>query len=120
MSLHDITWIILAVLAVVAVIVTKFLVPYLKSKMTTEQWKQLVEKTALITKWVTTAVNAAEIFFKGIGLGADKNSYVLAFVRTLCEKFGITFDEEVVKAEIEEVGQDLGLWGVAKDETTPE
>jgi hypothetical protein len=116
----NITWIIVGVLSVVSVVITYFVIPYLKSKKTTEEWVQIVEKANLVTKWIITAVNAAEMFFKGVGLGAEKNSYVLAFVKTLCEKFGMTFDEDVVSAEIEEVGQDLGLWGVAKNETDPE
>lgn len=120
MNMNNITWIILGIMSVASVVITYFIIPYLKSKKTTEEWNQIVEKAKLVTKWITTAVNAAEIFFKGVGLGAEKNSYVLAFVRMLCEKVGITFDEEVVAAEIEEVGQDLGLWGAYKDETQPE
>ena len=115
--MNDITWILLGIIALVSVIMTYFVIPYLKSKKTTEEWIQIVEKANTVTKWITTAIQAAEIFFKGIGLGADKNAWVLSFVRTLCERVGITFDEDIVTAEIEEVGQDLGLWGVGKDET---
>ena len=41
---------------------------------------------------------------------------MLDFVKSLCEKYNITFDAETVKAEIEEVGQDLGLWEAKKTE----
>jgi endonuclease III len=113
---NDITWILLGIIAAVSVVITYFVIPYLKSKKTTEEWAQIVEKAKTVTKWITTAISAAEIFFKGVGLGLEKNTWVLAFVRTLCEKFGITFDEDVVAAEIEEVGQDLGLWTASKTE----
>ena len=73
-------------------------------------------KAKQVTSWVTTAIKAAEIFFAGTGLGGEKNIYVLDFVKSLCEKYNITFDAEAVKAEIEEVGQDLGLWEAKKTE----
>ncbi len=118
--MNDITWVLLGIIALVSVVITYFVIPYLKSKKTTEEWVQIVEKAKTVTKWITTAIQAAEVFFKGIGLGGEKHAWVLAFVRTMCERFGITFDEDIVTAEIEEVGQDLGLWGVYKDEAKPE
>lgn len=114
--MNDITWIILGVLAALAVIATKLVIPYIKSKTIAEDWAVLVAKTKQVTSWVTTAIKAAEIFFAGTGLGGEKNLYVLDFVKSLCEKYNITFDAETVKAEIEEIGQDLGLWEAKKTE----
>jgi len=116
----DITKVVVAVIGLLSVIVTYVVVPLIKAKKTTEEWNQIVEKTALITKWIVTGVNAAEMFFKVAGSGEEKNSYVLDFVEKKCEELGITFDVDAVKAEIEEVGQDLGLWGVTKDEAKSE
>lgn len=116
----DITKVIVALIGLLSVIVTYVVVPLIKAKKTTEEVSQLAEKTALITKWIVTAVNAAEIFFKAAGSGEEKNSYVLDFIEKKCEELGITFDIDAVKAEIEEVGQDFNLWGVTKDEVKPE
>ena len=116
----DITWIILGIIAVILSVGLKLVVPYWKSKKTAEEWAVIVEKTATITKWIITGVKAAEMFFAGSGLGEQKNGYVLAFVKSLCEKVGMTFNEDAVAAEIEEVGQDLGLWGVDKNEVKSE
>ena len=114
--MNDITWIILGVLAALTVIATKLVIPYIKSKTSATDWAVLVAKAKQVTSWITTAIKAAEIFFVGTGLGGEKNLYVLDFVKSLCEKYNITFDAEVVKAEIEEVGQDLGLWEAKKTE----
>lgn len=109
--MNDITWIILSVITILLTIVTSFVIPYLKSKQSSAEWSETVSKAETVVGWVTTAVKAAEIFFKGTGLGSEKNSYVLSFVRTLCETYNITFNSDEVAAKIEEVGQDLGLWG---------
>lgn len=114
--MNDITWIILGVLAALTVIATKLVIPYVKSKTSLADWNILVSKTKQVTTWITTAIKAAEMFFAGTGLGTEKNLYVLTFVKALCEKFNVTFDENIVKAEIEEVGQDLGLWEAKKTE----
>ena len=114
--MNDITWIILGVLATLTVISTKLILPYIKSKTNAADWAILVAKAKQVTSWITTAIKAAEVFFVGTGLGSNKNAYVLEFVKSLCEKYNITFDTETVKAEIEEVGQDLGLWEAKKTE----
>ena len=114
--MNDITWIILGVLTALTVIAIKLVIPYIKSKTSAEDWAVLVSKAKQVTSWVTTAIKAAEIFFAGTGLGGEKNLYVLEFVRSLCEKYNITFDADAVKAEIEEIGQDLGLWEAKKVE----
>jgi len=116
----DITKIIISVIGLLSVIVTYVIVPMIKAKKTTEEVTQLAEKTALITKWVITAVNAAEMFFKAAGSGEEKNSYVLDFIEKKCEDLNVTFNADEVSAEIEEIGQNLGLWSVKKDEIKPE
>ena len=48
--MNDITWILVGIIAVVSVIITYFVIPYLKSKKTTEEWAQIVEKAKTVTK----------------------------------------------------------------------
>lgn len=79
----DLTPILQAIIAVVAVLITRYLIPYLKNKLTTDQ-------QAKLTAAIETAVNAAEQIFTDSGQGAAKKAYV---VELLKEK-GFTVDTE--------------------------
>lgn len=86
----DITPIVGAVVAVVCAVVTCVLIPYIKSKTTAEQQKE-------INAWVKIAVAAAEQIFAGSGRGEEKKEYV---VQWLMDR-GITVDAEKIDAMIE-------------------
>lgn len=90
----DITPIVEAVVAVVCAVVTCVLIPYIKSKTTTEQQKE-------INAWVKIAVAAAEQIYKG--RGEEKKEYVLAWLR----EHGVTVDEAKLDAMIEAAVYDL-------------
>ena len=92
----DITPIVEAVVAVVCAVVTCVLIPYIKSKTTTEQQKE-------INAWVKIAVAAAEQIYKGQGRGEEKKEYVLARLR----EHGVTVDEAKLDAMIEAAVYDL-------------
>ena len=85
----DYTEIIQAVLALVSVLITTFLIPLLKKKLS-------VEKLEELKKWVGIAVTAAEQLY-GSKAGQQKKDYVLSF---LLDK-GIVFDASEVAAMIE-------------------
>lgn len=85
----DYTEFIQALIALVSVIITTFLIPFLKKKLS-------VEKLEELKKWVGIAVNAAEQIY-GSETGQQKKDYVLTF---LLEK-GIVFDAAEVEALIE-------------------
>lgn len=86
----DITPIVEAVAAVLCAVVTCVLVPYIKSKTTTEQQKE-------INAWVKIAVTAAEQIYTGSGRGEEKKAYVLEWLRA----HGVTVDDEKLDAMIE-------------------
>lgn len=88
--MFDITPIIEAVAALIGVIITCVLIPYIKSKTTTEQQKE-------INAWVKIAVSAAEQLFTGSGRGEEKKAYVIAWLK----ERGITVDEAELDALIE-------------------
>jgi len=89
--IFDITPIIGAILALLGAVITYILVPWIKSKTTTEQ-------QAMINYWVTVAVQAAEMLHKeGSGRGEEKREYVIAFLK---EK-GFTVDETELRVMIE-------------------
>lgn len=92
----DVTPIINAVIALIAAIISIFVIPWLKTKTTEEQRKQLIA-------WIKIAVSAAEQIYNGPGRGEEKKQYVLDF---LSDK-GITIDDESVNAAIESAVQQL-------------
>lgn len=109
----DITPIIEAVIALAGVVVSCVLIPYIKSKTTTEQQKE-------INAWVKIAVSAAEQIYVGSGRGEEKKAYVIQWLRD----HGITVDESKLNALIESAvyeltnGEGLIIVEGATEETT--
>lgn len=92
----NITPIIEAVIALAGVIVSCVLIPYIKSKTTAEQQKE-------INAWVKIAVSAAEQIYKGSGRGEEKKAYVIQWLR----EHGVTVDEAKLDALIESAVYEL-------------
>ena len=86
----DITPIIEAIIALVSIIVTTVLIPFIKTKMTANQFSYL-------EGIVKTAVYAAEVLFDGDGRGAEKREYVENYVKKICEQHKMTFDATAVR-----------------------
>ncbi len=91
----DLTPIFQALIALVAALITAFLIPYIKTKMTAEQQKNLVQ-------WVEFAVLAAEQLY-GSGMGQEKKAYVLEFLR----QQGYTVDAAQLEVLIEGAVKEL-------------
>ena len=79
----DLTSIANAVIALIAEIITAFVIPWIRSKTTAAQFEK-------IKMWVTVAVEAAEQLYVGSGRGAEKKAYVVQFLQ---EK-GFTLDPD--------------------------
>ena len=94
--MFDITPIIEAILALVAVVITSIVIPYIKKRTTTEQQKELVA-------WVKIAVTAAEQIYVGTGRGPEKKLYV---VEWLADR-NITVDTNQIDALIESAVYEL-------------
>lgn len=86
----DITPVIEAVAALIAALITAFLVPYIKSRTSAQQQEE-------INAWVKIAVSAAEQIYSGSGRGAEKKAYVLNWLK----EHNITLDESKIDALIE-------------------
>lgn len=86
----NITPIVEAVVALIAALITAFVIPWIKQKIS----KEKLEK---ITMWVEIAVEAAEQFYTGSGRGAEKKAYVVEFLNTK----GYTLDPESLDNLIE-------------------
>lgn len=85
----DFTDIMEGVIAVLSAVVTTFLIPYIRQRLSEEKQKKLLF-------WVQTAVRAAEQLFGGKA-GQQKKEYVVAFLLSK----GIVFDVDEVTALIE-------------------
>lgn len=88
--MYDLTPIIEAVAALIGVVITCILVPFIRSKTTAEQQKE-------INAWAKIAVSAAEQIFKGSRRGEEKKQYVIAWLK----ERGFTVDENELDALIE-------------------
>ena len=94
----DITQLANAVIALICVIISTFLIPWIKSKASNE-------KLSSLTKWVEIAVNAAEQIYHGSGKGDEKLKYVMGFLNSK----GLNVDYTSVKAAIEAAVRRISL-----------
>lgn len=94
--MFDITVIIEAAFALIGVIITAIVIPFIKSKTTVAQQQA-------INSWVRIAVAAAEQIYVGSGRGVEKKAHVLSFLKSK----GITLDVETVDAMIESAVYEL-------------
>ena len=86
----DITFVVEAFITLLFAVITAFLVPWIKTKISNE-------KLAEISEWVVIAVQAAEMIYNQAGMGAKKKDYVEKF---LAEK-GFKLDTKSIDALIE-------------------
>lgn len=89
-TMVDLTPIITAVLTLIFSLITAFLIPYIKTKVSAEQF-------ATIKLWVQVAVQAAEMLYVGSGRGEEKKKYVIEFLNSK----GFTLNAEEIENLIE-------------------
>lgn len=97
----NITQILLGVIIIIGGLVSLFVIPYIRTHMTSEQ-------IAILTGIAQTVVYAAEKIF-GAKMGKDKLEYALKLAKSLLAKKGLEFDEDVIRAAIEAQVEQLGL-----------
>ena len=85
----DFTPIFEAIITIVSLLVTSFLIPYIKQKLSVEKYEDL-------KKWVSIGVKAAEQIY-GSKTAQEKKEYVVSFLKSK----GITFNIDEVSALIE-------------------
>lgn len=86
----DLTPVFQAAVALIAAVITVFVIPYIKGKTTEQQREQ-------VSNWVRVAVTAAEQLYTGSKKGTEKKAFVLNFLTEL----GLTVDEAALDALIE-------------------
>ena len=110
--MYDITPIIEAAGLLFATVITCVLVPYIKSKTTSEQQKE-------INAWVKIAVSAAEQIFNGSGRGGGTKGYAIAWIKEHGVKVDETELDALIEAAVYELNQGIiPIEGVTIETTT--
>lgn len=89
----DLTPIANAAITLATALITAFLIPYIKSRTTTEQQAQ-------IKAWVRIAVSAAEQIYNGPGRGAEKKEYVQGFLQSKGYKVDFDTLDTLIESEV--------------------
>lgn len=98
------TEIILAVISLIGVVLTGVIIPFIKSKLNTEQLD-------VLNYWTNVLIAAAETEFKGEKMGTLKKEWVL----NQLELLGLKFDREAVSIAVDGLCRDLTSKGVIND-----
>ena len=85
---------ILAIIPVLGVILTSFIIPYFKEQIGNEKLNKYQE-------WANMAVKAAEMLFTESGMGAEKKEYVVKFLTEQFNKNKVVITEEQMNILIE-------------------
>lgn len=93
-NMIDFTPIIQAIIALIAVVVTTYVIPMLKKKMSNSDFE-------LLMTIVQEAVLAAEQIIDGTKKGNEKKEYVLTYVIETLRKKNITYNIDDVNIAIE-------------------
>lgn len=98
----DLTPIVNALIAVAAAAATAFLIPWIKTKTTEQQRKD-------IAAWVKIAVAAAEQIYTGQGRGAEKKAYVIDFLNKNNLKIDTAAIDAMIEAAVQQLNSSVGL-----------
>ncbi len=98
----DITPIVTAFIGLLMAILTSFIIPWLKSKINSQQF-------GLLSTYAYAAVQAAEVLIKGSGQGSKKLQYATEQIQEFCNKNGIKIDSNTVRIVIENAWKELNL-----------
>ena len=99
------TEIILAVISLIGIVLTGIVIPFVKSKLNSDQ-------LTVLDYWVNVFIASAEIKFKGEKMGTIRKEWVL----NQLELLGLKFDREVVSVAIDGLCLELTSAGVINTE----
>lgn len=90
----DVTEVIVAIIGLVGVIISTWLIPYLKSKTTASRWDSIVS-------WAKVFVEGAELIYDGPAMGKEKREHVMNALREECEQHHIKYSESEIRSALE-------------------
>lgn len=94
----DLTPIFNVAIAAAIVSITAYLIPFIRSKLTSLQFSDL-------TKWTMIAVSAAEQLYKGSGRGEEKKQAVVEFLNKKGFKIDFSSLDTVIEAAVLELNK---------------
>lgn len=94
--------IILGVIAILGIVITRIVYPYIKEKIGNEQ---LIK----YEYWASVAVKCAEMIFVGQGMGATKKEYVVNFLDKLFNNKKTVITREQIEILIEAAVKEMKL-----------
>ncbi len=92
MSNIDFTAIFEAILAIISLLITGFLIPFIKQRISDEKYENL-------KKWINVAVKAAEQIY-GSKTGQQKKEYVISFLLSKGISFDVAEIETLIESEV--------------------
>lgn len=92
----DLTTIFSAIITLVIALITTFLIPYIKSKTSAEQFDT-------IKSWVKIAVQAAEMIYAESGMGNAKKTYVIEYLNGKGYKIDAKSLDNLIEAAVLEL-----------------
>lgn len=95
----DITPIVNALITLLGLVVTTFLIPWIKLKVSTEKLEQ-------VKKWTSVGVKAAEMIYNESGMGEAKKKYVRKFLESKGYKLDIDTVDALIEATVRDMKQD--------------
>lgn len=95
----DLSPIINAFIALLAAVITVYILPWIKAKIGNEKF------TAL-KAWVAVAVSAAEKLFNYSSAGAEKKAYVKKFIESLGLKIDSESLDNIIESEVYKLTQE--------------
>jgi LL-H family phage holin len=91
----DVTQIIVGIAMLIMLIVTRYVIPWLKAKTGKTNWET-------ICKWAKTFVEGVEVLIEGTKMGEEKRNKVMQMLREECETHNITYNESEIRLALEE------------------
>ena len=88
--MKDYTMLFEGILTVLFALVTLYVIPWLKTKLSAEDLNEIM-------KWVKIAVQAAEMIYKEAGMGKAKKAYVIEYLNNI----GVKYDADKIDGMIE-------------------
>ena len=95
----DITQIVIAVVGVIALVLTGFAIPKLKSQVGQEKYTEAMDKLSTITYYARIVTSAVEQMFPGEG--SKKLAEATSRLESMLNAKGVNFDADEIRTAIE-------------------
>lgn len=96
----DYTKILEAIITLLVAVITAFVIPYIKSKLSENELAEII-------KWVQIAVQAAEMIYNESGMGKEKKKYVETFLTEHNIKVDIEQLDALIESAVLELKKEL-------------